>query len=368
VVVSKKEEEGVRVAERAKWALPEKESVYCWLKDELLVKRDSQIVVSLEGKEIQTLEGMKAVKMLIPIGGGFLACCGYTMKVYRKSANVYDLDGEYRFQHLPTSALQLSPQEDMVAFYNEKAKTICWAHNWEVQEKISKVREIALEKIEMLKEDEVRAYSSPQNLFAVTTGSLINIYSPVSYHSYLCMRTSVRETGRMNDKRKLMRASTLVSAKMLNEMSEGEPIETLGIHPAKSIVAIAFKNCLRVYLILYNDFKVLKELPLSHCKEVGFSNGGAVMHAKLGGKQGSKIYLYNLEHNYDCIEILNTSRPVIQILWTPFDLAVYAVHANGYYTWGTDSMFKLKYDSSLKLGFAVRGAGILHSSLLLWGS
>ena len=59
-------------------------------------------------------------------------------------------------------------------------------------------------------------------------------------------------------------------------------------------MAVAFKNTVRIYMILYSDFKVIKELNLSHCKELGFNNSGSMMHAKLGGKQGSKIYLYNV--------------------------------------------------------------------------
>jgi hypothetical protein len=95
-----------------------------------------------------------------------------------------------------------------------------------------------------------------------------------------------------------MRSSTLVSDKMLSEMSEGEAIETVGMHPNRPVVAVVFKNVIRVYFVLYNEFKVVKEIQLSHCKEVGFNNSGNVMYAKLGGKQGSKIYLYNTLVNY----------------------------------------------------------------------
>ena len=73
----------------------------------------------------------------------------------------------------------------------------------------------------MLKEDEVRTYNSSQSLFAVTTGSVINIYSAISYQPYLCLRASIREAAKLSENRKLFRASTLVPEKMLNEMSEG---------------------------------------------------------------------------------------------------------------------------------------------------
>ena len=77
------------------------------------------------------------------------------------------------------------------------------------------------------------------------------------------------------------------------------------------MVAVVFRNVVRVYYVLYNEFKLVKEIQLSHCKEVGFNNTGGVMHAKLGGKQGSKIYLYNTLNNYECLEILNTGKPVV---------------------------------------------------------
>ena len=40
----------------------------------------------------------------------------------------------------------------------------------------------------------------------------------------------------------------------------------MSIHPSRNIMAVAFKNTVRIYMILYSDFKVLKELNLSHCK------------------------------------------------------------------------------------------------------
>lgn len=63
-------------------------------------------------------------------------------------------------------------------------------------------------------------------------------------------------------------------------------------------MALAYKKCIRIYMVLYNEFKLVKELTLAHCKVLGFNNSGSIMHAKLGGKQGSKIYLYNTQNNY----------------------------------------------------------------------
>lgn len=92
------------------------------------------------------------------------------------------------------------------------------------------------------------------------------------------------------------------------------------------------------------------------------------MHAKLGGKQGSKIYLYNLNNNYECIEVLNTSRPVINIMWSSFDTVVYGVHPNGYYCWGIDSLFRQRYDSTHQFNYTIKGGAINNNSVIFWGS
>lgn len=75
-------------------------------------------------------------------------------------------------------------------------------------------------------------------------------------------------------------------------------METIGIHPVSSIIAIAFKNTIKIYHVLYNELKVIKEILISHTKEVGFNRSGSIMYAKISGKQGSKIYLYNTLNNY----------------------------------------------------------------------
>jgi len=92
------------------------------------------------------------------------------------------------------------------------------------------------------------------------------------------------------------------------------------------------------------------------------------MYAKLGGKQGSKIYLYNLNNNYECIEVLNTSRPAIKILWSPFDTTIYGVHANGYYSWGVESMFRQKQDSGYQFNYNILGACASNAGLVFWGA
>jgi hypothetical protein len=75
-------------------------------------------------------------------------------------------------------------------------------------------------------------------------------------------------------------------------------IETVGIHPVNSILCIAYKNTLKIYHVLYNEVKILKDILISHCKEIGFNKSGSLMYAKISGKQGSKIYLYNVLNNY----------------------------------------------------------------------
>ena len=68
----------------------------------------------------------------------------------------------------------------------------------------------------MVKEEEVKTSHSQQSLFSVTTGSIINIYSSISYQPYLSLRASVREAAKLAENRKLFRANTLVPEKLLN--------------------------------------------------------------------------------------------------------------------------------------------------------
>jgi hypothetical protein len=57
-------------------------------------------------------------------------------------------------------------------------------------------------------------------MIAVSTGSMLTLFSPGTYHSYLAMRTTVQNNAKMiSATKRLQRAATLVSDKMLNEMS-----------------------------------------------------------------------------------------------------------------------------------------------------
>lgn len=43
------------------------------------------------------LEGPRPIKMIIALSEGFMAVAGNGMRIYRKSASVYELEGEYSF-------------------------------------------------------------------------------------------------------------------------------------------------------------------------------------------------------------------------------------------------------------------------------
>lgn len=69
-----------------------------WCKEELVVGYDNKVTVYLEGKELQNIEGLKNVKMIVPIMGGFIAVVAHSMRVYRKSASVYEFEGDYSME------------------------------------------------------------------------------------------------------------------------------------------------------------------------------------------------------------------------------------------------------------------------------
>jgi hypothetical protein len=75
--------------------VPSKNVIVGWAKEEMLVAHQNQLKIYLEGKEMQVLEGPRPIKMIIPIGAGFIVVSGNGMRVYRKSASIYDFEGEY---------------------------------------------------------------------------------------------------------------------------------------------------------------------------------------------------------------------------------------------------------------------------------
>lgn len=114
----------------------------------------------------------------------------------------------------------------------------------------------------------------------------------------------------------------------------------MGVHPVASVIAVAFRSSVRVYQVLYNELKVIKDILVSHCREVGFNRSGSIMYVKVSGKQGSKIYLYNTLSHYDYLEVLSSNRPIDNVRFSLLDHIVYGIHPTGYYYWSLDSNFK----------------------------
>lgn len=120
-------------------------------------------------------------------------------------------------------------------------------------------------------------------------------------------------------------------------------METVGVHPATLVIGVAFRNVVRVYNILYSELKLIREVQVSHCKDIGFNNSGSIMYIKVSGKQGSKIYLYNTLNNYELIETLSASKPLESVKFGNYDSLIYGFHQNGYYIWSVDSHFKHRH-------------------------
>ena len=76
-----------------------------------------------------------------------------------------------------------------------------------------------------------------------------------------------------------------------------------------------------------------------------------------------------LEHalnNYEHLEILSSNKPIDCVRFSHLDHIVYGVHAQGYYYWSLESLFKQRGEQN-NIGFAIRGADIYLNNLLLWG-
>lgn len=122
------------------------------------------------------------------------------------------------------------------------------------------------------------------------------------------------------------------------------------------MIAVAFKNSVKIYQILYNEIRVIREILVSFCKDIGFNRSGSIMFAKVGGKQGSKIYLYNAINNYEFMEVLSANKPIEAVRFSPLDNLIYAIHHRGYYTWNAESLFKHRSDYSGEIAFEIKGA------------
>lgn len=171
--------------------------------------------------------------------------------------------------------------------------------------------------------------------------------------------------GEASQKR-LMRNSTVGAERSLKG-EEGEIIETAGVHPSSNVIAVAFKNSIKIYQILYNEIRGVKEILVSFCKDIGFNRSGSILFAKVGGKQGSKIYLYNAINNYEFMEVLSANKPIEAIRFSPLDHIIYAIHQHGYYTWNAESLFKHRSDYGGEVPFQIKGTEFYGSTLVLWG-
>jgi hypothetical protein len=221
----------------------------------------------------------------------------------------------------------------MLAFYSKKMEAIYYCTNFDSQDSQDRKSKLSLESIEH-ESKRIKTYSSPQSLFVISSDSSINIYSPITFNCYISVKIDSHQVAKVNDsQRRLMRSNTMMPERIVFKAEEGEAVETIGIHPVLSIIGVAFKNAVKVYQVLYNELKVVKEILISHCREVGFNRSGSIMYAKVSGKQGSKVYLYNALANYDYMEVLSSNRPIDTLRFSHLDHIVYGIHQNGYYFW-----------------------------------
>jgi hypothetical protein len=82
----------------------------------------------------------------------------------------------------------------MLAFFEEKTKSICYSINYDAQDeqKQKSVLELPILKIDHHIENQVKTYSSAQSMIVVTSGSIISVISPISFQCYLSMRANIR--------------------------------------------------------------------------------------------------------------------------------------------------------------------------------
>jgi len=73
---------------------------------------------------------------------GFIVLNNSYLRIYKKNSSLYELKSQFSLSCHPSSHLQLSPQEDMLAFYCEKTKSINYSFEfgWHQQEESSRKR------------------------------------------------------------------------------------------------------------------------------------------------------------------------------------------------------------------------------------
>ena len=109
----------------------------------------------------------------------------------------------------------------------------------------------------------------------------------------------------------------------------------------------------------------MKEISVGHCREVGFSHGGVYMYALVGGKQGSKVYLYNaLSSGFSQIQILSLPRRIIKLYWSNHDSTLHALTTKSHSNWSIASNFKQRVDSE-DYKFDIKG-GFFDEKDALW--
>lgn len=81
----------MKALETGRWSLKSKEALHCWVKEELIVFGGSCLQVMIEGRCVQTIEGVSNVKNLESTLSGFIAVCSSGIKFYKKNSSVFEL-------------------------------------------------------------------------------------------------------------------------------------------------------------------------------------------------------------------------------------------------------------------------------------
>ena len=111
----------MRVAEKHRWSIKTNTILHCWCREELAIYDGENIKIYNGAKELQALrersENLLHMKTTIT---GFLVVNSKSLRSYKKSVNSFELAFEYSLERTPFDGVQLSPQEDMIAFYSIK--------------------------------------------------------------------------------------------------------------------------------------------------------------------------------------------------------------------------------------------------------
>ena len=91
---------------------------------------------------------------------------------------------------------------------------------------------------------------------------------------------------------------------------------------------------------------MVKEIGLSNLTKMDYSQLGGWFNVLIGGKNGTKLYLYDT-HTYSLQETLTIGKRITKFLWSKYDhfLIVYVTH--GYYVWHAHDHFKHRKDFNI---------------------